>query len=228
MTQEEAAIWIALNDVRCATLSCSPHEREALAVGHLLSEGWIDPRGTITGVEPADGPGGSIGVRVSATEARIEEVQRLRRHQLAHGCGARHFLDCDPDALPRADGAEAGIDAVALLRSLFAAVDEAVPGGGVHGVALSAGSDLVVTACDVARHCAVDRALGAGALAGVDLATVGLVSTARISAAMALKAARCRVGWIASRSIATTLASEIAARFGIVLIERAGGGSRVR
>jgi FdhD protein len=228
MSQEEAAVWIALNEVHCATLSCSPHEREALAAGHLLSEGWIDTRGTITAIERATGPGGSIGVRVSATEARIEEMQRLLRHQLAHGCGARHFLDCDPDALPGSLGAGADIDAVHLLRALFAAVDEAVQGGGVHGVALSDGSDLVVTAYDVARHCAVDRALGAGGLAGVNLTASGLVSTARISAAMALKAARCRVGWIASRSIATTLASEIAARFGIVLIERAGGGARVR
>jgi formate dehydrogenase assembly factor FdhD len=41
---------------------------------------------------------------------------------------------------------------------------------------------------------------------------------------MAVKVARARIGWIASRSVATSLAQEICALTGITLYERAGRG----
>ena len=50
-----------------------------------------------------------------------------------------------------------------------------------------------------------------------------LVTTARISGGMAAKAARAGLPWIASRSVPTTLALEIASLAGITVFARAAG-----
>ena len=91
----------------------------------------------------------------------------------------------------------------------------------MHAAALSDGVALLHTAYDVARHSAVDRAIGLGVKADAGLHELGLVLTARVSGAIALKCGRAGIGWVASRSVATTLAHEIADAYGITVIERA-------
>jgi FdhD protein len=82
--------------------------------------------------------------------------------------------------------------------------------------------EAMFNAVDVSRHAAVDKAAGAALLGGVDDAPRGLVLTARISGQIALTAARSGIGWIASRSIPTTLAVAIGAAAGLTLVARAG------
>jgi FdhD protein len=74
----------------------------------------------------------------------------------------------------------------------------------------------------VGRHNGVDKAIGAALLAGADLGALGLLTTARISGEIAEKAARAGVAWVASRSVPTTLAVELAATAGLPLVARAG------
>jgi FdhD protein len=220
---DEQPIWIALNGVRRIVLSCSPGDVAALVLGHLLAEGWIRSTADVHSFSvDEDAAEGRIGVSVQVDPDQLDAVELVRRHQTLHGCGLRHALDCDPFGLLPVTQTALPIDAVSLLRSLFAAADEHAPDGGMHAAALTDGSRLSALSIDVARHCAVDRAIGHGLAAQDDLSALGLVCTARISGAMALKAVRARLGWIASRSIATSLAREIADTYGLLLIERAG------
>jgi FdhD protein len=225
-THEERPVWIALNGVRCCVLSCSPHEPTALALGHLLSEGWIETRAQVHALEVAEEPGGALGVLARVDDERVDTTLMLQRHQTLHGCGVRHFLDCDAWQIPPLPQTALPRDAGALLRALFERSAADTTDGGMHAAALSDGADLLESSYDVARHCALDRAIGAAMLAGADLGTLGLVCTARVSGAMALKAVRTRLGWIASRSIATSLAHDIAAHYGLTIIERAGRQAR--
>lgn len=220
---DEQPVWIALNGVRRIVLSCSPHEPAPLATGHVLAEGWVRSKADIRSISVtlADDQR-SQGVSMDVEADALDSAELVRRHQVLHGCGLRHVLDCDPYGISPVDSTSPPIDAVPLLRALFAAADETAPEGGVHAAALSDGTALVATAVDVARHCAVDRAIGLGLATHDDLSDLGLVCTARISGTMALKAVRARLGWIASRSIATTLAREIAEAYGLLLLERAG------
>ena len=219
----EQPVWIALNGVRRIVLSCSPHDAAALVLGHLLAEGWIRSMADVESLalSAADDEGGGPGVSAEIDPAQLDAAELVRRHQTLHGCGVRHHLDCDPYAVPPVDSPALPIDPVPLLRSLFAAADERAPQGGVHAAGLSNGSGLVAVSTDVARHSAMDRAIGLGLRDHGDLSTFGMVCTARISGAMALKAVRARLGWIASRSIATSLAHEIAESHGLLLMERA-------
>jgi formate dehydrogenase accessory protein FdhD len=67
----------------------------------------------------------------------------------------------------------------------------------------------------------VDRAIGA-AWPSVELARSGLVLSSRVSGAIALKAARAGVSFIASRSIPTTLAAQVCDCASLPIIARAG------
>ncbi len=71
----------------------------------------------------------------------------------------------------------------------------------------------------------MDKAIGGALLAGREAAGLGLLVTGRISAELAFKAARAGVNWVATPSVPSTLAIEIARRSGMVLVGRAVSGS---
>ena len=224
---DEQPVWIALNGVRRVVLSCSPHDIAELALGNLIAEGWVrTPADVLTLAVADDGDEGRRGVTAQIEPEQLDAAELVRHHQTLHGCGVRHVLDCDPFAVTPVEPPAVPIDPGPLLRSLFAAAGAYAPDGGVHAASLSDGGGLVATSIDVARHCAMDRAIGVGLRDIGDLAGLGLVCTARVSGAMALKAVRARLGWIASRSVATSLAHEIAEACGLMLLERAGRTTR--
>jgi FdhD protein len=225
---DETAVWISLNGQRTILLTCAPSETDALALGHLLAEGWIARAGEVRSLRTVSGPGGACGVEIEMADTLLAGGLALRRHRLEHGCGLRHLLDCagGQDAYAaRAANTPVTTPASSVLmdsfRALFAAADAASRHGGVHAAALGDGHGLHHAAVDVARHCAVDRAIGLACLSGEDPRRYGLLSTSRISGAIALKAVNTGLQWVASRSVATPLAHEIATAGGVRIIERA-------
>jgi FdhD protein len=222
----EAPVWIAINGQRRVILTCTPTAVEALAMGHLLAEGWIRAATEVQSLMAVTGPGGARGVEAVIPAEQCAAAEALRRHQITHGCGIRHVLDCAP-LLPRAAAVGVATELGASFRALFSAADEASPAGGVHAAALcSADGRLRHTSVDVARHCAVDRVLGLSLLAGDDPMKFGLLLTSRVSGNIALKAVRAGVAWLASRSLATPLARELAAAAGTPLLEQAARRER--
>lgn len=93
--------------------------------------------------------------------------------------------------------------------------------GGIHAAAVIGPAGMLGFAEDVGRHNAVDKALGEAARAGHSLAQCGLITSARVSGEMARKAVNAGLGWIASRSIPTTLALAAAGRAGVTIVARA-------
>jgi FdhD protein len=222
----EVPVWIRINGVRRRVLSCSPHDVDALVLGHLLCEGWITAPSDVRVLSVVRGPGDAIGADVVMQEALARAGEVLERHRIEHGCGLRHALDCAPGSLHRAaaDAAaptRAVADLRAAFRALFAAADAAAPDGGVHAAGLVEGDALRYTATDVARHCAVDRVIGTALRAGAAPSGLTLILTARVSGRIALKAAHAGVAAVASRSLATSLAREIAAAARLPVAERA-------
>jgi FdhD protein len=97
--------------------------------------------------------------------------------------------------------------------------------GGIHAAALTDGMVLLAHAEDIGRHNAVDKVIGILVLHRRPLKGLGLLVTGRISAELAFKAARAGVAWVATPSVPSTLAVEIARRNGMLLIGRAVSGS---
>ena len=195
---DERRYTIAVGERTVAIGTCSPGALHAFAAGRLLAEGLLADR-KVAAID-IDDTNGAIAMRVD-----------LRTH-------AAHEADTPPlNARP-----EPPLEAMhELFRELFRCGDERHPGGGVHVAALSDGERLLHVQTDVGRHNAVDKAIGGALLIDTDTRVLGLVVSARVSAEIACKAAAAGLAWIATRSVPTTLAVDVARRAGIPIVARA-------
>jgi len=225
---EEVPVWLEVNGTPLVTWMCTPDLLEELAVGWLAGEGYIESVDEVHLRPCATDPGFWATVPAERFAAVRAEG---RRPVLASGCGAvATFLALDGRTERRTDGpslqpppqAEA---LRALFKALFARGDRYKDTGGIHAAALTDGSGILAHAEDIGRHNAVDKVIGACVLARLPVAGRGLLVTGRISAELAWKAARAGVAWVATPSVPSTLALEIAGRHGMTLVGRAVSGS---
>jgi FdhD protein len=152
-----------------------------------------------------------------------------RRPVLASGCGAVSTFLADPSTVqPRpARGEVPDLEQLrSLFKALFAKGERYKDTGGIHAAALvdHGSTSLIAHAEDIGRHNAVDKSLGGALLARRPIAGLGLLVTGRISAELAFKAARAGLAYVATPSVPSTLAVEIARRSGMVLVGRAVSG----
>jgi FdhD protein len=181
-----------------------------------------------------------LGFWAEVPAARVEAVQAEgRRPVLASGCGAVSTFLAEPatvEARPPRGMPPEPEQLRALFKALFGRGDRYKDTGGIHAAALvdpaaiAAGADaaLLAHAEDIGRHNAVDKSIGGALLAGRRVQGLGLLVTGRISAELAFKAARAGVNWVATPSVPSTLAVEIARRSGMVLVGRAVSGTPQR
>lgn len=219
----EEVVRLRVNGRTVATWSCSPAALEALAVGRMLGLGFVRTGPDVLALRVTrDG-------RIHVVDAEVAEEGAAAAledaaHRRDHGCGLRFLIDCRPSRIAHASSAATPPDP-AVFPDLFRALFERSPSrrdaGGHHTAALSDGEGLLHAHEEVGRHNGVDKVIGGALLAGVDLGAHGLVTTARISGEIMEKAARAGVGWVASRSVPTTLAVEIAGAAGITIVGRA-------
>jgi FdhD protein len=203
---------------------CTPSQLEVLAVGWLHGEGNGDGADQVH-LRPC---ATDLGFWAEVPADRVAAVAAERRRPvLASGCGAVSTFLADPSTIapapPRGDAPPAETMRL-LFKSLFARGERYRDTGGIHAAALTDGVALLSHAEDIGRHNAVDKAIGAALLAGLRPAGLGLLVTGRISGELAFKAARAGVVWVATPSVPSTLAVEIARRTGMILVGRAVSG----
>ncbi len=222
---EEVAVWLEVNGRPAVTWMCTPDLLEELAVGWLHAEGYADAASDIR-LRPC---ATDLGFWADVPPAKVAAVQaEQRRPVLASGCGAVSTFLADPvtiAAAPSRGSAPAPETLRMLFKELFGRGVRYRETGGIHAAALADGERLIAHAEDIGRHNAVDKSIGLALLAGVVPAGLGLLVTGRISAELAFKAARAGVVWVATPSVPSTLAVEIARRTGMVLVGRAVSGS---
>lgn len=189
---------------------CTPERLDELAAGWLVGEGRVDSAGAI----------GAIEVDATAGVVRLtSEIADVRRSPEPPAEGPRRAPEV----------AKALIADAAALRRLFLVMFERgvlrERSGGIHTGALVVDDEVVLVREDVSRHCVVDKLIGRAALDGLCLDRAALLLSGRISGAIAAKGARADVACLATMSIPTTLAAEIADRTGLILIGRARAAS---
>ncbi len=223
---EEVPVWLEVNGRPIVTWMCTPDLLEELAIGWLHGEGYIDSIDQVH-LRPC---ATDLGFWAQVPEERVLAVQgEGRRSVLASGCGAVSTFLADPatiEAQP-ARGVVPEVDQLrALFKALFAKGERYKDTGGIHAAALvdAASQELVAHAEDIGRHNAVDKSLGAALLARRPVQGMGLLVTGRISAELAFKAARAGLAYVATPSVPSTLAVEIARRSGMILVGRAVSG----
>lgn len=217
---------------------CTPRELDELAAGWLVGEARAKA-GEIGPIE-VDPDARVVRLLGPAAPIRREPVDLEAGHTATGGsatAAARPGSDAAGDAAGGTADRTAdrtGEDEPAALhawfREMFERGVQRERSGGVHTGALVRDGRIVVVREDVSRHCVVDKLLGYAVLASREpgeqapedgAAGATILLSGRISGAIAAKAVRAGVTRIATMSIPTTLAADIAARAGVVLVGRA-------
>lgn len=218
---EEVPVWLEVNGVPAVTWMCTPELLEELATGWLHGEGYIDSIDELH-LRPC---ATDLGFWAEIPAARVAAVAAEgRRSVLASGCGSVSTYLADPATIvgrPQRGDVPPAETLRALLKDLFSRGARYQDTGGIHAAALTDGATLLTHAEDIGRHNAVDKVIGAALLAKRDVAGCGLLVTGRISAELAFKGVRAGIAWIATPSVPSTLAVEIARRSGMQLVGRA-------
>jgi FdhD protein len=222
---EEVPVWLEVNGAPVVTWMCTPDLLEELALGWLAGEGYIESLEQVH-LRPC---ATDLGFWAEIPAGLVERVRsENRRPVLASGCGAVSIYLAEPDSLapaPRRGDPPSPERLRALFKALFQRGERYRDTGGIHAAALTDGEDLLAHAEDIGRHNAVDKVIGAMVLGRRALSGLGLLVTGRISAELAAKAGRAGLAWIATPSVPSTLAVEIARRTGMVLVGRAVSGT---
>jgi FdhD protein len=223
---EEVAVWLEVNGEPAVTWMCTPEQLEELAVGWLHGEGYLASVDDLVKLRPC---APDLGFWADVRPERVAAVRgQDRRRVLASGCGAVSTFLADPHAVPAAAprGAPPAGDVLrALFKELFRRGARYNETGGIHAAALTDGAALLHHAEDIGRHNAVDKVIGGAVLARRPIEGLGLLVTGRISAELAHKAAQAGLAWVATPSVPSTLALEVARRAGTTLVGRAVSGA---
>ena len=210
---EEAPLSIYVNGIELATVMCTPHQQEALALGFLANEDLIAGMDKVRIVHTCAG-GTCVDVWLS------HAIQHPPRSIITSGCGggltfevlSQHIEPLNSNRQVRPEQIQT------LMRQLQGAGKLYREVRGIHTSALSDGERLLLVAEDVGRHNTVDKLRGLALMQDMDTRDHILVSSGRISSEMLNKAAKMAVPVIVSRTSPTSLSVTLAQAWGIALI----------
>lgn len=202
----EAPFAIQLGGETLAVTMRTPGHDDELTAGFLLAEGH-DPRGVAGARVVKRGTLSSASCGVCGRDDIDELVTRLEPVSV----GTRFASAAIVRAMQR----------LPEVQPVFART------GGLHGAALfSSTGELLVGREDVGRHNAVDKVLGRAALDGrLPLSDYLLVVSGRTSFEIVQKAVSAGVPALVAVSAPSSLAIEVAERFGVLLVGFARGTS---
>ncbi len=222
---EEVPVWLEVNGVPAVTWMCTADQLDALVVGWLHGEKYIETVDDLVRMRPCTQ---ELGFWVDVSEARYTAVENSeRRRVLASGCGAVTTILGSMSDVERRRGPIPEVDTAQmrlLFKELFGRGSRYKETGGVHAAALTDGTSLLYHAEDIGRHNAVDKVIGASILDGHAPHDLILLVTGRISGELAFKAARAQVALVATPSVPSTIAVDIARAAKMALLGRAVSG----
>lgn len=221
---EEVPVALVYDGSTHAVMMATPADLEDFAVGFSLTEGIISGRSEIREFEVVEHEKG-IEARMWLTpQSGRKHVERRRRITGPTACGlcGVESLDAAVPEPPRV-GKSATSTAEEIQKALAGmppAQTLNVATRAVHAAAFwdgKAGAIALVRE-DVGRHNALDKLVGAVAIAGLDATKGFLVLTSRVSVEMVQKAAALGIEIIVAVSAPTALALRVAETAGITLV----------
>lgn len=209
----EASVTLSVNGEAWLSFACTPLQLEALAVGFLFNEGFIQDRDEIGTVEVC-AQGTNIDVWLHHAIARPSDWQRTS------GCTGGFTTTSHAD-MPQIKGKGAPITPGALLANMEQLIQSQSlyrEMGGVHSSAISDGQEIRIQAEDIGRHNTLDKLAGQLLIKEVDIHPRVILTTGRVSAEMLQKSARIGAGMVVSRTSPTSQSVALAERAGITLV----------
>ncbi len=209
---------LVVNEKHLTTFMCTPAHLKELAVGHLTARRLVDSLVDIHMLGACDDMR-KIYVRIAQ---KIPEAELTLGHIIPSACGSGSVIQSQSLQGEKIDS-DFKINPD-VLRSSIAEMHHRAERyketGGLHSAALVDGNKIVEVQEDVGRHNAIDKIIGAAVLKKINLEKSALITTGRLSSDIVLKAIGGGVPVLASRSIPTSMALELAETVGITLVGR--------
>ena len=218
----EAPVALEFNGLAYAVMMATPADLADFATGFALSEGLAAHAGEVRNLAAAQVEQGWI-VRAALSGIGAEQLgERVRSRVAESSCGLCGIENLEAVARPLPPvGAHEPLDPAAIFAAL-AALKLAQPLGLATGAAHAAAwadraGVLHAVREDVGRHNALDKLIGAMALAEMPLSPGFVLSTARCSYEIVEKAVRGGATALVTVSLPTTMAAERAHAAGLSL-----------
>lgn len=210
---KECPVKLFLNGKLFTTLFASPLELKELAIGHLITEGVLSFRE----IENVEVEGETVHVR---TQNENPEIHTEDAGKIGKAGKAGKAENEDKTSRKIFVDSESVFDLQAIFAGMeYLESDTYKLTRGTHLAALiDRSGKLAVQIVDVGRHNAVDKAVGAAFLKGLDLSQHYMLSTGRQPAYMVTKAARAGIPLIATKSMPFDSGVEAAKKANVCLI----------
>lgn len=221
----EAPVEIYVNGRLLTVLYATPQDIEALAVGHLMTEGLLKNPEHIAEVKVVNNK-----AYVKTSDMVEDRIKAHKVRVVRTPCGQ------PPDRLLTGLDRLAGFkvpsdicwrseDILNAMRLLNASAEVYRKTGGVHVALILDDAGFKVVSEDVGRHNALDKVVGLRVLKGLtDFSHTLLVCSGRLSSEIVLKSARVGIPIVASISAPTSLGLDLAERLGVTVVGFVRGG----
>ena len=223
----ESPVTLFLNDREIVTLLATPENVKELAVGFMLSEGWLREDKPLEKIEVD--PQGIVRIRVKYRNPLTEKL--FLRRTITSGCGRGTIFYNVLDSLGTKKIHSSAKISQGQVSKLMQELNQRSVlyrrSGSVHGAALAKPEGILFFCEDIGRHNAVDKVFGAAFLQGFSSAGRILLTSGRVSSEILIKAVKRRIPFLFSYSGPTDLAVEMARKMGVTLIGYIRG-SRMR
>jgi FdhD protein len=219
----ERPLTIYLNKREIVTLMTLGADPEALVVGYLKNQGFIERAEDLTAVQ-VDWDVESAAVVTRKEPAHLASM--LEKRTVTSGCGQGTMFG---DLMEKIANVELPVTPVkqsmiySLLRALSQHNETYKNAGAVHACAVSDGDYIVSFVEDVGRHNAVDTLAGRLWLQGINPNGKIFYTTGRLTSEMVIKVAQMGISVLLSRSGVTQMGLALAREMGITLLARAKG-----
>lgn len=211
----EEHLHIILNGQKLVSIACSPEYTRELAVGYLVSEGFIRQYQDLSTVKVPH----PLQVEVETTCPVDLSAPGQINTCMGRGSGAQ----VQPREYPSDSQPWSPAHLLKLIAELDASSLTFKKTGGVHSAALGSHQGTLIRYEDIGRHNAVDKVIGHAFLQQIPLYDKCLLLSGRIASEILLKIARAGFPMIVSRSAPTYKAVNRAEELGVTVVGFARG-----
>lgn len=221
LVPEEAFVEIYFNGKKIAGLMCTSSDLKNLAVGYLCNTGKINSIDEIEDI-------------ICCEDLKLVNVKAYKKHDtkiisediIQTGCSASNtYLEVKSKLKSLLFDGKMSLDKI--VQAYDTMQKQAIKyhkHGAIHSAAIIS-KDEVITVEDIARHNAVDKAIGKALMLNFNLQQIAIITSGRISTDMVIKSLLSKVPIIGSRSKPTSLALELAQEYNLTVIGMLKGKS---
>ena len=215
-TEHAAALYV--NEQPAFRVVCTPELLPQLALGRLLTEGWIASAGEVEQIAVC-----AEGLKVSVHLTHPLEAAAAAGQEVPSCCTDNLTVASPVKLRPLAPVPQREIPDE-WVETLAAAMGDELPlyraTHAVHSCFVLRDGKILYQCEDLGRHNALDKAVGCALAEGVQLGQCVLYTSGRVPVDMVRKAIRAGVPALVSKSMPTVQSLELAEEYGLKLFIR--------